>query len=154
MTAAKNPGPFIQSRPSVIDTEFPTKSRCGAWSDQYGIYWQADIVGEVNGATWAISMTYDTFSGAGLTLPNTFKIVGSHASNYGNGYQDADVWVKNQLMFGHGGDWEGTLGASGNFTVASNQRQGSIDVVLPGLTNDGTMTTIHVVGQWHCGETL
>jgi hypothetical protein len=26
----------------------------------------------------------------------------------------------------------------------------SIDVMLPDLTNDGTMTTIHVIGQWRC----
>jgi len=147
MTAAKNPSPFIQSRPSVIDAELPTKTRCGAWSDQYGTYWQADIVGDVSGATWAISLTYNTFAALGLTLPNTFKIVGDHASNYGTGYQDADVLVKNQ-SFGHGGDWEGTVGATGSFTLASDMRHGSIDVFLPGLS--GPLSGIHVSGQWQC----
>jgi hypothetical protein len=148
MTAAKNPSPFIQSTPSKIREEFPTETRCAAWSDQFGIFWQADIVGDVNGATWAISLMYDTFSGAGLTLPNTFEIVGAASSNYSSGYQDADVWVKNQLTFGHGGDWEGTLGATGSFTVASDMRHGSIDVFLPGLS--GPSSGIHVSGQWRC----
>ena len=141
MTQATNPSPPTPSQPSKIGEEFPAKTRCGAWSDSFGSYWQADIVGKVGGANWALSMSYDTSSSG----PTTFQITAPAGYNSA----DANVWLLPSTS-PPGANWEAGFGATGSFTVSSDLRHGSIDVVLPGLTNDGTSTTIHVVGQWRC----
>lgn len=147
MTTAKNPSPFTQSQPSPIGAEFPTKTRCGAWSDfpENDSFWQADIVGDVGNQTLAVSMNYVT----SMTSQTTLHITGPTITNEA----EATVAVV-QSTFPHGGwSWNGGLGASGTFTVAADMRHGTIDVVLPGLFVEGTATpsvAIHVSGEWRC----
>lgn len=141
MSLAIKPKPFTNSRPSAQGFEFPSSTRCGEWSDDYGAYWQADIVGNVGTEAWALSLSYDTK----MSKPTTFQINGKPGANDG----DADVWIVPSAFPSNSDSWYATYGASGNFTVSADLRSGSIDLVLPeGPT--GSSTSIHVRGTWRC----
>jgi len=155
MATANSPAAFTHSPPSNA-AAFPTKTRCGKWPDEtfhIGSFWQADIVGDIGGRTWAVSLTYETSSNP----PGTFQI-----SQFGPGYSDAgaDVWLQpstKDLLF-KTLNWTlrdpnapGTPVTLGALTVAQDQRHGSIDVALWGVTKDGAAATVRVSGQWRCG---
>lgn len=141
MSSAINPKPFGNSQPSSQGFEFPNSTRCGEWSDEYGAYWQADIVGLVGGRAWALSLSYDT----NMSKPTTFQVNGKPGANDG----DADAWIVPSSFPTNTDSWYATYGASGSFTVAADFRSGSIDLVLPeGPTGSGT--PIHVRGTWRC----
>jgi len=141
MVALNRGGGMISSRPSSAGFEFPTKTRCGEWSDEYGSYWQADIVGDVAGGHWALSLSYQTNN----AKPGIFHIYGKPGSNDA----DADTWLVPSTFPNDTTSWYATFGASGTFTVEPDKQHGSIDLILPegptGLGHD-----IHVTGLWRC----
>lgn len=141
MSSAINPKPFTNARPSAQGFEFPTSTRCGQWSDEYGAYWQADIVGNVGNGAWALSLSYDTT----MSKPTTFQVNGKPGANDG----DADAWIEPSSFPGNTDSWYATYGASGSFTVGTDLRSGSIDLVLP-EGPAGAGTPIHVRGTWKC----
>lgn len=141
MSNAINPKPYANARPSAQGFEFPTSTRCGQWSDEYGAYWQADIVGNVGSGAWALSLSYDRT----MSKPTTFQINGKPGANDG----DADAWIEPSSFPANTHSWYATYGALGSFTVGADLRSGSIDLVLPeGPTGAGT--PIHVRGTWRC----
>jgi hypothetical protein len=141
MTANHRGGGLSSSRPSNSGFDFPTRTRCGRWSDTYGSYWQADIVGDVAGGQWALSLSYST-NGA---PPGTFHINGKPGSNDAS----ADAWLVPAAFPKDTTSWYATYGASGSFSVEPDLQHGSIDLVLPeGPTFDGR--NIHIAGLWRC----
>ena len=153
MTAASNPSSPMHSEPSQPGQEFPARTRCGSWSDEVfhlGSFWQADIVGTVAGAAWALSVQYETSS----NQPGTFKL-----SQFGPGYSDADadVWLQpsNRTLVFEASNYSlsdpNTPGPPinlGTLTVASDQRHGAIDVTLWDTGSHSHSVTLH--GQWRC----
>ena len=145
MTTGINPGKFGHSDyPEIPWEERPAQTRCAAWSysaDPTTSYWQADIVGAVNGATWALSLGYGP-SRPVPPLPHKFSVVQSFEG--AQGY--AVLWTPLPTRFD-----SFAVGSRGSFTLAADMSHGTIDVFLPGRDASGEFgALVHVIGQWRC----
>ena len=145
MTTADNAGAFAHSHPGVMGEDFPTQTLCAMWSDDPSFwFWQADIIGTVNGKTWALQLRYSWgFYHPPGSPPTTFPV--DVEDNIG---AQVDLWngSPGEVVFV---SW--TFGSRGSFTVASDMSHGTIDVFLPGVDASGNYgPLVHVTGQWRC----